>query len=114
MNGDWLVIGVSIAYMVGLACVSWAARRYANSAKSFTTSGVAYPAICIGFMLMSEFIGTTASVGTVICALQTVAISTYARSVCRKVRLPTNPDLSATPPAPFSAMRGSRTGPCLT
>lgn len=64
MNGNWLVIGVSIAYMVGLAVVSWAARRYTDSAKSFTTGGVTYPAIFIGFMLMSEFIGTTASVGT--------------------------------------------------
>jgi SSS family solute:Na+ symporter len=64
MGANWFVIGVSITYMVGLAVVSFIARRYAKSAKSFTTGGTTYPAIFIGFMLMSEFIGTTASVGT--------------------------------------------------
>lgn len=64
MGANWVVIGASIAYMVVLAIVSYGARRYARTAKSFTTGGVTYPAVFIGFMLMSEFIGTTASVGT--------------------------------------------------
>lgn len=64
MGANWVVIGASIAYMVVLAIVSFGARRYARTAKSFTTGGVTYPAVFIGFMLMSEFIGTTASVGT--------------------------------------------------
>lgn len=63
-NGvNWIVIGVSIAYMVMLAFISFSARRYARTAKSFTTGGVTYPAILIGAMLMSEFIGTSSSVG---------------------------------------------------
>ncbi|WP_260924450.1 sodium:solute symporter family protein [Novosphingobium sp. 9] len=63
-GADWFVIGVSVAYMVGLAFVSYAVRRNARTAKGFTSGGTTYPAIFIGFMLMSEFIGTTASVGT--------------------------------------------------
>jgi solute:Na+ symporter, SSS family len=65
METNWFVIGASIAYMVILAIVSFAARQYGLTAKSFTTGGATYPAVFIGFMLMSEFIGTAASVGTV-------------------------------------------------
>jgi len=64
MAANWLVIVVSVVYMVALAFVSYAAKRYARTAKTFTSGGTTYPAVLIGFMLMSEFIGTTASVGT--------------------------------------------------
>ncbi|MEW6767042.1 MAG: sodium:solute symporter family protein [Pseudomonadota bacterium] len=64
MGANWLVIGVSIGYMALLTIVSFIARRYARTANSFTTGGATYPAVFIGFILMSEFIGTTASVGT--------------------------------------------------
>jgi solute:Na+ symporter, SSS family len=64
MGTNWIVIGASIAYIATLAVISFAARRYGRTARSFTTGGVTYPAVFIGFMLMSEFIGTTASVGT--------------------------------------------------
>jgi SSS family solute:Na+ symporter len=64
VSANWFVISVSIAYMVILSVISFAARRYGRTATSFTTGGATYPAVFIGFMLMSEFIGTTASVGT--------------------------------------------------
>jgi solute:Na+ symporter, SSS family len=64
MGANWLVIGASIAYMALLAVISFAARRHGRTARSFTTGGATYPAVFIGFMLMSEFIGTAASVGT--------------------------------------------------
>jgi SSS family solute:Na+ symporter len=64
MATKWIVIGASIVYMVTLAVISFAAWRHGRTARSFTTGGVTYPAVFIGFMLMSEFIGTTASVGT--------------------------------------------------
>lgn len=63
-NGiNWIVIGASVAYMILLAFISFGARRYASTAKSFVTGGVTYPAVFIGFMLMSEFIGASSSVG---------------------------------------------------
>jgi SSS family solute:Na+ symporter len=62
-NEITIVIG-TVFYMVVLAFVSYSARRNANSAQKFSSGGTTYPALLIGFLLMSEFIGTAASVGT--------------------------------------------------
>jgi SSS family solute:Na+ symporter len=64
MQANWIVMSLTIAYMVMLGFISYSAKRFANSAKAFTSGGTSYPAILVGFLLMSEFIGTTASVGT--------------------------------------------------
>ncbi|WP_205965153.1 sodium:solute symporter family protein [Pseudoxanthomonas winnipegensis] len=58
------LIAIVGGYMLALAAISFWARRYAKTAHSFTSGGNNFPAILIGFLLMSEFIGTTASVGT--------------------------------------------------
>lgn len=64
MATEWIVVAASVGYVVILAIISFAARRFGRTARSYTSGGVTYPAVFIGFMLMSEFIGTTASVGT--------------------------------------------------
>lgn len=64
MQANWTVMSLTIAYMAMLGVISYYAKRFANSAKTFTSGGTTYPAILVGFLLMSEFIGTTASVGT--------------------------------------------------
>lgn len=51
-------------YMLALAGISFWARRFSRTAHTYTSGGNNFPAILIGFLLMSEFIGTTASVGT--------------------------------------------------
>ncbi|MCE4226904.1 sodium:solute symporter family protein [Methylobacterium sp. C25] len=64
MQSNWLVLGLTLAYMLGMGLISLWAKRYAKSAEKFTTGGTRHPAFLIGFLLMSEFIGTAASVGT--------------------------------------------------
>ena len=64
MQPNWIVLSLTLAYMAAMGLISFSARRYANSAGSFTSGGTRYPAFLIGFLLMSEFIGTATSVGT--------------------------------------------------
>ena len=68
MQANYTVIGLVLAYMAAMGLISFYAKRFSQSAHSFTsgtTGGKGFPAILIGFLLMSEFIGTAASVGTV-------------------------------------------------
>ncbi len=64
MGRDAIILTGTIGYMIALAFVSFTARKNARTAKSFASGGVHYPGVLIGFLLMSEFIGTAASVGT--------------------------------------------------
>lgn len=64
----WFVLAGVVAYMIVLSLISFWSLRYSRNAGSYT-SGTghgqqAIPAALIGLLLMSEFIGTTASVGT--------------------------------------------------
>ena len=64
MQPNWIVLSLTLAYIAAMGLISLSARRYAKSAGSFTSGGARYPAFLIGFLLMSEFIGTATSVGT--------------------------------------------------
>ena len=64
VSANWTVIWVTLIYMAALGLISLYVRRYARSARTFTTGDANFPAVLIGFLLMSEFIGTAASVGT--------------------------------------------------
>lgn len=64
MDAVWVVFLMTGVYLVGLAVISFVVRRHSRTSASFTTGGRAFPAVLIGFLLASEFIGTTASVGT--------------------------------------------------
>jgi len=64
MHANWPVFMVAIVYMLVLAAISFYVRRYSRNAEGFTTGGRSFPAMLVGFLMMSEFIGTTASVGT--------------------------------------------------
>ena len=63
-QANWTVLSLTAVYMVGMGLISYYAKRLIHTATSFTTGGTAYPAVLVGFLLMSEFIGTTASIGT--------------------------------------------------
>jgi len=63
-QANWTVLSLTAVYMVGMGLISYYAKRLTHTATSFTTGGTAYPAVLVGFLLMSEFIGTTASIGT--------------------------------------------------
>lgn len=64
MDANWTAMSLAVVYILAMGVVSYAARRFSNTAHNFTSGGTTYPAILVGFLLMSEFIGTTASVGT--------------------------------------------------
>lgn len=64
MQPNWIVLSLTLAYMAAMGLISFYVRRHARSAGSFTSGGTRYPAFLIGFLLMSEFIGTATSVGT--------------------------------------------------
>jgi SSS family solute:Na+ symporter len=63
-QANWTVLSLTAVYMAGMGLISYYAKRLTHTATSFTTGGTAYPAVLVGFLLMSEFIGTTASIGT--------------------------------------------------
>lgn len=67
MHANYVAIGIVAVYIVGLAIVTGVLQRSVKSANTFTsgtTGRTGVPAVLVGMMLMSEFIGTSASVGT--------------------------------------------------
>src|ERR1700679_1142452 len=66
MHANYLALAIVIAYMIGLGLLTSVIQRSVNTTTTFTSgtsghSGV--PAVLVGLMLMSEFIGPSASVG---------------------------------------------------
>jgi solute:Na+ symporter, SSS family len=67
MQTNYLALAIVAAYMVSLGVLTTVVQRSVTSTTTFTsgTSGHStVPAVLVGLMLMSEFIGTSASVGT--------------------------------------------------
>lgn len=67
MQTNYLALAIVIGYMVSLGLLTTVVQRSVTTTKAFTagTSGhTGIPAVLVGLMLMSEFIGTSASVGT--------------------------------------------------
>lgn len=59
-----VILTLVIIYMVVTAFISYYSRRSTNSAEGFMRGGKEFSAALIGFLLMSEFIGTSATIGT--------------------------------------------------
>jgi SSS family solute:Na+ symporter len=67
MHTNYLALAIVIAYMIGLGLLTSVIQRSVNTTTTFTsgtTGHTGVPAVLVGLMLMSEFIGTSASVGT--------------------------------------------------
>ena len=64
MSSAWTVLFMVAGYMVVLATISVVVRRASRTSEGFATGGRVFPAVLIGFLLMSEFIGTSATLGT--------------------------------------------------
>lgn len=64
MSSAWIVLLVVAVYMVVLAVISVLVRRASRTSEGFAGGGRVFPAALIGFLLMSEFIGTSATLGT--------------------------------------------------
>ena len=67
MQTNYLALAIVGGYMAGLGLLTALVQRSVTTTTTFTqgTSGHSgIPAVLVGLMLMSEFIGTSASVGT--------------------------------------------------
>lgn len=66
MHTNYVALAIVVAYMAGLGLLTSIVQRSVTTATTFTsgTTGSGVPAVLVGLMLMSEFIGTSASVGT--------------------------------------------------
>ncbi|TQM13418.1 sodium:solute symporter family protein [Pseudonocardia kunmingensis] len=64
MTSAWVVLLAVVAYMVVLAGISYVVRRSSRTSEGLANGGRVFPAVLIGFLLMSEFIGTSATLGT--------------------------------------------------
>lgn len=66
MQTNYVALAVVAAYMAALGLLTSIVQRSVTTATTFTsgTTGSGVPAVLVGLMLMSEFIGTSASVGT--------------------------------------------------
>jgi solute:Na+ symporter, SSS family len=66
MHSNYVALAIVAAYMAGLGLLTSIVQRSVTTAATFTsgTTGAGVPAVLVGLMLMSEFIGTSASVGT--------------------------------------------------
>lgn len=64
MSSSAIILSISGAYILLLALISVFVGRKSRSSESFTTGGKSFPAILIGLLMASEFIGTSASLGT--------------------------------------------------
>ncbi|GAB3464532.1 sodium:solute symporter family protein [Streptomonospora sediminis] len=64
MDSTWLIVAVIVLYLAVMAVISFTSARSAKTPKSFADGGRVFPAVFIGFLLGSEFIGTSATIGT--------------------------------------------------
>jgi solute:Na+ symporter, SSS family len=67
METNYVALAIVVAYMGALGLLTSIVQRSVTTTTSFTSgtsSGAGIPALLVGLMLMSEFIGTSASVGT--------------------------------------------------
>lgn len=64
MTPTWIVLLMVVGYMVVMAAISFVVRRSSRTSEGFAGGGRVFPAALIGFLLMSEFIGTSATLGT--------------------------------------------------
>src|SRR5579864_5145491 len=66
MQPNYVALAIVVAYMAALGLLTSIVQRSVTSTTTFTsgTTNSGVPAVLVGLMLMSEFIGTSASVGT--------------------------------------------------
>jgi len=66
MQPNYAALAIVLIYMGSLGFLTSIVQKSVRTAATFTsgTTGSGVPAVLVGLMLMSEFIGTSASVGT--------------------------------------------------
>ncbi|MGJ7918828.1 sodium:solute symporter [Massilia sp. LXY-6] len=65
METRLIIIGaITLGYFALMSIITYRVRRHANSSDGMTAGGRNYPAYLIGALLLSEFIGSSVSIGT--------------------------------------------------
>jgi SSS family solute:Na+ symporter len=65
METRLIIIGaLTLGYFALMTAITYSVRRHANSSEGMTAGGRNYPAYLIGALLLSEFIGSSVSIGT--------------------------------------------------
>lgn len=65
METRLMIIGaITAGYFALMSYITYSVRRHANSSDGMTAGGRNYPAYLIGALLLSEFIGSSVSIGT--------------------------------------------------
>jgi SSS family solute:Na+ symporter len=59
-----IILGLTIGYFVVMSLIGYSVRKHANSSDGFTGGGRSFPPFLIGALLLSEFIGSSVSIGT--------------------------------------------------
>jgi len=59
-----IILSLTVAYFVVMTFIGYAVRKHARSSEGFTNGGRSFPAYLIGALLLSEFIGSSVSIGT--------------------------------------------------
>lgn len=58
------ILAVTASYFILMSLIAINVRKYASSSESFTTGGKTFPAFLIAALFLSEFIGSSVSIGT--------------------------------------------------
>jgi len=59
-----IILSLTVAYFVVMTLIGYAVRKHARTSEGFTSGGRSFPAYLIGALLLSEFIGSSVSIGT--------------------------------------------------
>jgi SSS family solute:Na+ symporter len=59
-----MIGGVMVAYFALMSWITYSVRKHANSSEGMTAGGRNFPAYLIGALMLSEFIGSSVSIGT--------------------------------------------------
>ncbi|MBD1554141.1 sodium:solute symporter family protein [Pseudomonas typographi] len=59
-----VILSLTVVYFVIMTLVGYAVRKHAKSSEGFTGGGRSFPAYLVGALLLSEFIGSSVSIGT--------------------------------------------------
>lgn len=59
-----IILCLTASYFVVMSAIGYAVRKHAKSSEGFTSGGRSFPPFLIGALLLSEFIGSSVSIGT--------------------------------------------------
>ncbi|MEB3753349.1 sodium:solute symporter family protein [Acinetobacter sp. MD2(2019)] len=59
-----IILSITVTYFVVMSLIAVSVRKHANNSEGFTSGGKSFPAFLIAALLLSEFIGSSVSIGT--------------------------------------------------